>query len=120
MEHTYVTNKVTSLQPLGDTVLVTEMNFEHRVTSSGIILPSDDGKNSGIRPRWGKVYSIGPQQKDVFVGQWVLIEHGRWTRGINVVDNNGERLTLRKVDNDAIMLVSDIPVIDDTMSDKVV
>lgn len=116
----YEPNKVSVLKPLRDTVLVAEMNFEFRVTTSGIILPSDDGKNSGIRPRWGKVYAVGPEQKDVKVGQYICVAHGRWTRGIDIVDESGEKSTVRKVDNNDILLVSDEPVTDDTMGEKVV
>lgn len=116
----YSANEVGKLNPLHDNVLVTEMNFEFRVTTSGIILPSDDGKNSGIRPRWGKVYAIGPKQTDVKVGQWILVDHGRWTRGIDIIDESGERKTIRKVDLKDILAVSDEVVTDDTMSDKVV
>lgn len=116
----YNANEVGKLSPLHDNVLVTEMNFEFRVTTSGIILPSDDGKNSGIRPRWGKVYAIGPKQKDVKVGQWILVDHGRWTRGIDIIDDSGQRKTIRKVDLKDILAVSDEVVNDDTMSDKVI
>lgn len=116
----YNANEVGNLSPLHDNVLVTEMNFEFRVTTSGIILPSDDGKNSGIRPRWGKVYAIGPKQKDVKVGQWILVDHGRWTRGIDIIDDSGQRKTIRKVDLKDILAVSDEVVNDDTMSDKVI
>lgn len=116
----YNANEVGNLSPLHDNVLVTEMNFEFRVTTSGIILPSDDGKNSGIRPRWGKVYAIGPKQKDVKVGQWILVDHGRWTRGIDIIDDSGQRKTIRKVDLKDILAVSDEVVNDDTMGTKVV
>ena len=105
--------------PIGDTVLVSEMSFEHRVTASGIILPGDDGKDSGIRPRWAKVYAIGPDQHEVKVGQWILISHGRWTRGIDLELANGEKATIRKVDLNEMLLVSDEPINDETMSDKV-
>lgn len=115
----YLSNEIKSLRPLKDTVLVTEMNFEFRVTSAGIILPSDDAKNSGIRPRWAKVYAVGPDQKDVEIGQWILVDHGRWTRGIDVTVD-GVKHTIRKVDNKDILLVSDVQVIDDTMGEKVV
>ena len=113
--------KVQSLRALGKTVLVTEMNFEHRVTQAGIIIPGDDGKNSGIRPRWGKIFAVGPDESDpeLVPGRWILVDHGRWTRGITV-DMNGEKITLRKVDNKDILAVSDEPVLDGTMSDKVV
>jgi len=116
----YLANEVNKLCPLHDNVLVTEMNFEYRVTTSGIILPSDDGKNSGIRPRWGKVYAVGPKQKDVTVGQWILVDHGRWTRGVEIMDESGSKKTIRKVDLKDILAVSDEPVNDDTMSDKVI
>lgn len=116
----YEPNKITKLRPLRDTVLVAEMNFEYRVTTSGIILPSDDGKNSGIRPRWGKVYAVGPDQKDIKIGQYICVAHGRWTRGIDILDESGQKSTIRKVDNDDILLVSDEPVNDDTMGEKVI
>ena len=119
VKRSYQPNKIGSLRPLRDTVLVSDMNFEFRVTATGIILPSDDGKDSGIRPRWAKVYAIGPEQQDITVGQWILIDHGRWTRGIDIVNDLGEKTTVRKVDNKDILLVSDAPVNDDTMSDKV-
>ena len=94
------------------------MAFDQRVTSSGIILPNDNGTGSGIRPRWGQVYAVGPEQTDVQVGQWICVAHGRWTRGIDIEDENG-RQTLRRIDPDDILLVSDYQPQDDTMSDAV-
>lgn len=111
-------NKVKRLVPLKDTVLVSQMKFAERITKGGIVLPDDDGKNSGIRPRWGRVYAIGPLQKDVEVGQYVLIAHGRWTKGITIESAADGVQTIRKVDNDDILLVSDEPVEDETISDK--
>lgn len=107
------------IKPLGDNVIVTEMSFEFRVTAAGIILPPDDGKDSGIRPRWAKVYAVGPLQKDVKVGQWVLISHGRWSRGLDLELPNGELITIRKIDLKEMLMVSDEPVIDATMSTAV-
>ena len=43
---------------------------------------------------------------DVKVGQWVLVGHGRWTRGVNIEDANGPQ-TIRAVDPKDCMLVSD-------------
>lgn len=119
-KRSYIVNKIGKITPLKDFVLVADMNFEHRVTTSGIILPSDDAKDSGIRPRWGRVYAIGPDQVDVQVGQWICVAHGRWTRGIEIIDENGIKTTIRKVDNNDILLTSDEEVTDDTMGDKVV
>lgn len=105
-----VTSKVT---PLRDGIIVEEMKFGMQTTSKGLIILNDDGANHGIKPRWGRVYSVGPDQKDISVGQYILIEHGRWTRGIEVVDpDTGEETVIRKVDNDSILLVSDEPMAD--------
>jgi co-chaperonin GroES (HSP10) len=112
-------DKIDSIHPLDDTVIVTDMEFKERITSGGILLPNDDMKSSGIRPRWAKIYAVGPNQKDVKVGQYILIAHGRWTRGFKIEDSEGVK-TLRKVDINDIMLVSDEPFKDETMSDKVI
>lgn len=109
-------NKIT---PLKDNIIVSEMEFDERISQGGLILPNDDMKSSGIRPRWGKVYAIGPKQKDIQIGQYILIAHGRWTRGVKIKDNEGEK-TIRKVDINDILLVSDEPVNDYTMGDKVI
>jgi len=111
-------HQVKAVKPIGNAIIVTDMSFESRITSSGIIIPGDDGKSSGIRPRWAQVYAVGPEQTDVKVGEWILISHGRWTRGIDIEDESGKK-TIRKVDPNDILLVSDELPNDDTMSDKV-
>lgn len=110
--------KVAKIKAIKDTVIVTDMAFEERISNGGIVLIQDDMKSSGIRPRWGKVYAIGPEQKDIKVGQWIMVSHGRWTRGLKIEDSEGEK-TIRKVDTKDILLVSDEPVNDFTLSDKV-
>jgi hypothetical protein len=103
------------LQPLRTDVIVSEMAFEQRVTSTGIILLNDNGTGLGIRPRWGQVYAVGPDQTDVAVGEWICVAHGRWTRGIDINDNGVER-TIRRIDPADILLVSNELPQDDTMS----
>ena len=100
------------LVPLRDNVLVSDMNFEARTTTSGIFIPGDDGKNHGIHPRWGKVFAVGLEQTEVKVGEWILIEHGRWTRTIELEADDGSIIELRMVDNKAIMLSADQPAND--------
>lgn len=75
---------------------------------------NDDAKVHGIRPRWCRVYAVGPEQDTVTVGQYILVSHGRWSRGIKIKDDNGE-VTIRRVDPDDIMAVSDELMIDETM-----
>lgn len=113
------TNQVSGIRALRDHVIVTDMDFAGRQLSSGIWLLGDDGKADGIRPRWGKVYKVGPDQKDVTVGQWVYVEHGRWTRGLEV-EIDGEVFTVRRVDPTAMIFVQDEPPEeDDTISTAV-
>jgi co-chaperonin GroES (HSP10) len=95
------------LIPIRDNVLITDMNFEEQKTASGIVIRSDDGKSEGVKPRWGKVWAIGKDQKDVQVGEWILIEHGRWTRGVTVRGNDGNEFVIRRVDTKAILLSTD-------------
>jgi hypothetical protein len=78
-----------------------------RTTAGGIILQDDNGKQEGIRPRWAKVWKIASDIKDVEVGQWILVEHGRWTMTITVKDDSGNDFKFQKIDPAGIMLVSD-------------
>jgi co-chaperonin GroES (HSP10) len=106
-----ITGKVT---PLKNKIFVSDMEFGMEKTKSGIILHSDNGKSTGIHPRWGKVWAIGPEQKFVSVGEWVLVEHGRWTRTFEYENDDGAITEIRMIDNDAILVVSDEKP-DDTM-----
>jgi co-chaperonin GroES (HSP10) len=108
------------LHPIKDWIVVTNMNFEARRTRMGLIIPGDDAKSAGIRPRWCQIYKFGPEYTgDLQIGDYILVSHGRWTRGIEIEDEEGVK-TLRRVDPDDILLVSDEPMDDETMSDKVV
>ena len=115
----YAPHKVQSLRPLKDTVLVTDMVFKERKLNSGLILLNDNGTTAGIRPRWGRIYAVGPDQKDYSVGDWICVAHGRWTRGVEIEDAAGTVITIRKVDPKDILLISDEQPSDDTMSDAV-
>jgi len=111
--------KVSKINPIKDFVLVKDMNFRERITTGGIILPTDNGKSEGIRPRWGEVYAVGPDQTDVQVGEWVLVAHGRWTRGSTIEDDTGVHV-VRRIDTNDILMVSDEPPAgDDTMSNAI-
>jgi co-chaperonin GroES (HSP10) len=108
-------SKITGkLIPIRDNVLVTDMNFDARISKGGIVLPSDDGKSEGVRHRWGRVWAIGPQQKDVAVGNWILLEHGRWTRGVTVVEDDGTEIIIRRADIKAILIVTEEKPPEDT------
>jgi co-chaperonin GroES (HSP10) len=106
--------KISKLRPIADGVIVIDMNFGEQKTQSGLIIQSDNGKTHGIHPRWAQVYAVGKEQQDVTVGQWILIEHGRWTRGIKIEDDEGEKI-VRRVDTKCMMMVSDEPPPDDVL-----
>jgi hypothetical protein len=108
--------KINSIRALGDHILVCDMNFDMRTSLGGIIILSGDKKLEGIHPRWARVYAVGPDQQDIRVGQYVCVKHGRWTRGLEIEDTEGEK-TLRRVDNDDILLVSDEPMQDESIGD---
>lgn len=95
------------VRPLSRDLLVCDMDLGEQRTASGIIINSDDGKAHGVKPRWAKVYKIGNQCiLDVKPGQWVLIEHGRWTRKIKIDD--GESIKeIQKVEVASVLAVAE-------------
>lgn len=113
----YDSIKVNSIRPLKDHVIVTDMNFQEKLSNGGIIILNNDGKLEGIHPRWGRVYAVGPEQTNIRVGQWICVKHGRWTRGLKIQDTEGEK-TIRRIDNKDILLVSDEFINDETIADN--
>jgi hypothetical protein len=118
MKAAYSAHRVSKLQALSDSVLVEDMTFDERISNGGIVLLNDNGKSSGIRPRWGRVYAVGPEQQDVHVGEWICVAHGRWTRGLDIEDDTGKR-TIRKIDPKDILMSADEQPADVTFSDAI-
>ena len=97
-----------NLTAVGNRLLVSDMHFGEQTTKGGIILGDDDGNVRGIYPRWGKVHSKGPRNKDPYeIGQWVLIEHGRWTRGVTMTNDGEDEMVLRMVECESILAYAD-------------
>jgi co-chaperonin GroES (HSP10) len=93
------------LTPIKDHVIVSDMFFGEQKTKGGLIIKDDDGTTRGIYPRWGKIYAKGIENKEEYqVGDWVLVEHGRWTRGVTLELENDEETTIRMVDNKCILM----------------
>lgn len=95
------------IRALKNKVLVSDLERGLRVIN-GIIIPDDNGKSEGIRPRWGKVYSVGEGIDEIHEGQWILIENGRWTRMLTVKDDSGVETRVWGVEwPQSVLMVSD-------------
>jgi co-chaperonin GroES (HSP10) len=99
--------QASKLRPIQAHILVRDMNFGEQYTESGIFIPSDDGKSEGVKPRWCRVFAVGPDQTDVQVGEWIYVEHGRWTRGLEVEEDDGTKFTIWRIDPKGIMMSAD-------------
>ena len=95
------------LRPIKDRVLAYNMNFGERKTKGGIIITSDDGQERGIRSRWCQVYAKGPDNKDDYeVGDWIYVDHGRWSRGVILDEPDLGKIEVRLIDTKDILLMS--------------
>lgn len=93
--------------PILDHILATSMNFGEQYTKSGIVIRSDNGKSEGVKPRWARVYAIGPDQTAVAVGEWILVDHGRWSRGFDVEISEDAKIEVFRIDPNGILMVAD-------------
>lgn len=99
--------KKIKVRPLSKDILVINMDMGEMRSAGGLIIQSDDGKAHGVKPRWAQVYKVGERcEIDVKPGQWILIEHGRWTRKIKIDDGEGEK-EFQKVEVSSILAVAD-------------
>lgn len=88
------------VHPYPNKVIVSDIE-SGEIVDRGIYMLSDDRKSEGVRARWAKVHAIGDGVVGLSVGDWVLVKHGRWTRGVNV-----DGVELRMVDYpEATMMV---------------
>jgi len=105
MSFAFSAKKVKGIKALSKDVLVINMDMGEQKTAGGLVIQSDDGKAHGVKPRWAKVYRVGSEVDFVKEGQWVLIEHGRWTRKIKIDDGEGEK-EFQKVETKSIIAVA--------------
>ena len=94
------------IRMLKENVLGCELEFGMQTTAKGIIIPDDDMKDSGVKSRWCKVYAAGPKADQVKPGQYILVDHGRWSRGF-YVDEGNVPVLVRFIDYKDVFLVAD-------------
>ena len=96
------------LSPLGNKIILINMDTGFK-KMNGLIHLDDSTMASGergIRPRWAEVYAVGPEQTDVKVGDWVLMDHGRWSEGQTFRLSETEELRFWLGDPNGILGVS--------------
>jgi co-chaperonin GroES (HSP10) len=100
------TINVNDIEPIKSVVLVRDMEHGDKLTRGGLIIPDDDMKERGIRPRMCTVYKVGREVDYLRPGDKILVSHGRWTRGVEM-DVNGDKFTMHMVDNKDILTIID-------------
>ncbi len=99
--------KANGFRPYKGMVFVTAIEKGDKITKGGLIITDDNMTNRGIRARWAKVWAIGAGVQDIEVGQWVLVEHGRWTNRITI-EIDGVDTDVWRIDYpEAALVVSD-------------
>lgn len=99
MTNDYTCTAKGTILPIRDHIIAIDMDSENEKVVNGIIIPNESGIERGIHPRKARVYAVGPDQLDIKEGQWILVEHGRWTRGVKLEDGK----VYRKIDPDGIL-----------------
>mgnify|MGYP003896548111 CR=1 FL=1 len=96
----------TNFKALGDKVIAKMVDgFGFKKTAGGIIHREEDASIDAIKSRWFEITHCGPEQKDVRVGEFVLVAHGRWTPGFRIDKLVDEKYYM--LDNKEMLAVSD-------------
>jgi hypothetical protein len=92
-----------TVKAIADHLICVDGQFGHQTTESGIFIKSTAGTNAGITPRWFRIHSKGSSCNIAAEpGQWVLVEHGRWSS-----EFKHDEVTYWRVDPLGCMVVSD-------------
>lgn len=97
------------IRPLHDKVLgyMIDPPGTERRTNAGLIITEDETSEDFIRPRWFRVTHVGPEQESITVGQYVLVSHGRWSRGIDMEGSRREDDKLFLIDHNDILGINE-------------
>lgn len=92
------------IRPLRERVIAELKGLGGRYTAGGLFIPDENRKDSGIRARWAQVHYIGEGVRDVRIGDYVLVSHGRWSREFEV-DHEGQQVKMVMLDNKEILAI---------------
>lgn len=98
-----------NIKPIHDKVLarMLEPVGDERIMNGVIITERNLGEES-IRPRWFEILSVGAEQTEMSAGEFVLVPHGRWSRGLDLEGTLREADKIFLLDNDALLGTSDV------------
>jgi len=94
-------------RPLKNNVFVTDLDRGPHQTAGGIFIPDDNMSERGVHARWGRVWCVGPDVKEIEAGEWVYVEHARWTNEIELELPTGVVRMWRVDWPNAVLLASD-------------
>lgn len=94
------------IRPIGDRILV-DIIDRGQTKINGLIIPDDDFKERGIKPRRGVVLALGPKANNegIQIGDTVLMGHGDWTRSFDVPFTDGSLRRCWFTDESKVMMV---------------
>ena len=101
------------LRPLPGRLYCKALETGLRTSAGGIVLTDDNSATAGVggvRPRWFQVVNVNIDTNldDIKIGDYVLVEHGRWSRRFSGTDIDNYSI----VEEKAVLLVSeDAPVV---------
>ena len=100
------------LKPLPGRLFCASLETGLRATDGGIVLPDDNKMSSGstgVRPRWFQVVNVNVDTNpdDIKIGNYVLVEHGRWSRRFSGKHYNNYSI----IEEKAVLLVTEDPPI---------
>ena len=101
-----------NLKPLPGKLFCVSLEVGLRKSAGGIVLTDDNDMRAGdrgIRPRWFKVINVNVDTNpdDIKIGDYVLVEHGRWSKRFTGTDIDNYSV----VEEKSVMLVSEDPPI---------
>jgi co-chaperonin GroES (HSP10) len=100
--------KANDFTPIKNKVFVTDMDSGEKLSRGGIIITDDDMQARGVRDRWARVWKVGPEVEDLAPGDWVLIKHGRWTHGLDIVQADGSEVRVWNIEYpEAVIVLAD-------------
>lgn len=97
-----------ALNPIRDKIVGKMIDsYGLKKTAGGVLMPDEDATTNAIRPRWFEVTHVGADNRDVKVGDYVLVEHGRWGRGMDLEKTSKKADLYFHIDGESILGVAD-------------